>query len=89
MFIYELQIPDTGKVILREETARSMKSWQVFAVRKALRYKRIPEKIKEELRNGNSIVGWANADELQAVVSTEDFEQLIKRAYKGMDKKNA
>lgn len=88
MFVYQLQIPDTGKVVLQEETDRSMKGWHGIAVRKALRYRRTPEAIKKELREGNSIVGWANSDELQAVLSPEEFEKIVARAYRGMDKKS-
>lgn len=91
MFVYELEIPEIGRLgnpILREETDRSMKGWHGIAVRKALRYKRVPEEIKEHLRNGNSIVGWANSDELRAQNSPEDFLILVRKAYKGMDKKN-
>lgn len=88
MFVYELQIPDTARVVLREKTDRSMKGWHGIAVRKALRYKRVPEDVKEQLRQGNSIVGWANADQMRKELSREDFVVAARKVFKGMDNKH-
>lgn len=64
LFKYELQIIDTGETIFSEYSDRSMVGWQKITERRLLRDGRRSEAIKTAIKNCNTIVGWANYDEI-------------------------
>ena len=84
LFLYNLQIPDTGETIFSELTDKTARAWQKRTCRRLLKDRRYREEVKEHILSGNIIVGWANSDELQRNTSEEEFENMVYYVFKGM-----
>lgn len=86
MQTFELHIASTGELVKCEQTDRTLVSWQKRIEKKLLRYKRTPDRVKEAIRGGDTIAGWADSDEYRFLVSPAEFEQEIRRVFRGYDR---